>query len=524
MKRWPILHFCGVLLLMKTERVMSRYLPLTTAVREVADLLSDQPDKVVSLYGQLAEIEHSPGSDNQKSKQAAPLLSKLCALEFNRVESASLRLEKFVHLGATTKDNEMNEVCKRINKLDLRCEDWHLPESLWRDGIELVMKLEGRLAIHLAGGVLENTGMCIHPHFNCPYLPGSGVKGVARHAAWAKWNETKSFEDALKVAWTFGYPTGDTMPQKEKARTRPEKDYLDNFLALRKPEWFGKEGRYKSFAGLVSFLPAFPLAGGFKVVADVLTCHHPDYYKGENERATDDESPIPQFFPVIESGSRFRFVLRPLRSVGEAELPFGAEVLEWARAFLIEGMTLYGAGAKTAAGYGWFSYNPDEEKRRLAQQEEARKRRLLEEKSVAIQSELYALADPSPFQFGEMKKRFDELVAMATAERMELPGKQRIEDALNRMKKKLPQASPLDQLREKWAKQNMNAVIKSDIAKFDKQKPEQKKLIVELLREPEGVGAEIWSQIRQGQKGNIAKGVTALRTYCKNELKLGKMP
>jgi CRISPR type III-B/RAMP module RAMP protein Cmr6 len=483
---------------------------MPTAVAEVAELLSSNPEKVRKLYSQLEDIDRSMDSDNQKSKKADPLRRNLCAAEFDRVESASLRLRKFVHLGANTKDDEMNEVCKRINRADTRRVDWTLPAALIAEGLELVMKLEGRLAIHLAGGILENAGMCIHPHFNCPYLPGSGVKGVARHAAWAKWNESKSVEDALKVAWTFGYPTGD-------------KKGLDAFLVEKKPEWFGKEGKYKSFAGLVSFLPAFPVEGGFKAVADVLTCHHPKYYQGKEDRATDDESPIPQFFPVIESGSQFRFIIRPLRS-GGSELPTETEVLNWARDYLIEGMTLYGAGAKTAAGYGWFAYDPEEEIRRKALEAAAQQRQNLAASAEKLIAEIEACTDSAPELYRAWKQRFDDLLKTAEAERMELPGQQRLEDALNRMKKNLPQASPLDQLRERWLAQNPKAIINSDIKRFDKLKPEQKKLMVELLRESTGIGQEIWNEIRQGQKGDIANGVNAIRAYCKNELKLGKMP
>jgi|GEM_PF-1528999 len=491
---------------------MSRLIPLTTAAREVSDLLSD-PKKVARLYEQLAELERSPDTGKQKaeSSKAESLKKELCAAEFCRMESASLRLSKFVHLGATTKDDEIREVCKRMNRSDPRRADWHLPETLCRTGKEIVMKLEGRLTIHLAGGILENAGMCIHPHFNCPYLPGSGVKGVARHAAWAKWDESKHIDDALKVAWTFGYPTGD-------------KEGLDRFLAAERPEWFGQTGMYKSFAGLVSFLPAFPSAEGFKAVVDVTTCHHPKYYTGKKKRATDDEAPNPQFFPAIESGSSFRFILRPLRNHGGGELPSSADVLEWAREFLIEGMSLFGAGAKTAAGYGWFTYDPEEEKRWQAQLADKRKRQDIADKSTSLQKDTAGLTEPTPTQFSEMKKRFDELISEANAMRMELPGKQSLEDALNRMKKRLSQRSPLDQLRESWAAQNAKAVVNGEIKRFDKLKPDRKKLVVELLREPDGIGHEIWNEIRSGQKGAIANGVLAIRTYCKRELKLGKMP
>ncbi|NQU45088.1 hypothetical protein HQ520_17525, partial [bacterium] len=77
----------------------------------------------------------------------------------------------------------------------------------------LIMALQARLIINQAGGVLENAGLCLHRHFGFPVIPGSAVKGCARHAAWCEWDDTEEGEDkqrlAREIALTFGYPTGD---------------------------------------------------------------------------------------------------------------------------------------------------------------------------------------------------------------------------------------------------------------------------------------------------------------------------
>lgn len=487
--------------------------PTPTAPSELRNMLSGNFAAVSNAYAQIDSIMKGSLSDNKKHEQAEPYQESICSKEFDLVESASLRLRKFIHLGADCKRFEIKAVCDRINKSSMKrnSSSWALPAGVEAGGKSILLRLEGRLVIHLAGGILENAGMCIHPHFNCPFIPGSGVKGVARHAAWAKWDETKSVEDALKVAWTFGYPTGD-------------KKGLDAFLAQQKPEWFGEDGIYKTFAGSVAFLPAFPVEGDFKAVADIITCHHPDYYGGRKETATDDESPNPQFIPAIEAGSLFRFVVRPLGRMVGTEIPSSETVLAWAEQFLVEGMTLYGAGAKTAAGYGWFSYNQEEERARQAQQEQVLRRREFSERCTCFLAELEATEIPAQDQFDAMQKKMEELIADANAKKMELVGKQRMEEALSRMKKSLPQASPLDQLRSRWNMQLPKAIINGEIARFERQKSETKPLIVELLREKSGIGFEIWNQVRQGQKGDIAKGVDAIRAYCKNELKIGKMP
>lgn len=61
-----------------------------------------------------------------------------------------------------------------------------------RDIQFLHAQLQSRLLINMAGGVMENAGLCLD-RFGLPYLPGSAVKGCARRAALAalrEWCET----------------------------------------------------------------------------------------------------------------------------------------------------------------------------------------------------------------------------------------------------------------------------------------------------------------------------------------------
>ncbi len=195
--------------------------------------------------------------------------------------------------------------------------------------LSIAMKLEDRLIIDSAGGTSEHAGLCIHPHFGIPMIPGSAVKGAARHYLWEQWCETEEESEkqklAIELAEIFGFPTGDTT--------------LDEYLGNRDPS-----------AGKITFFAAFPY-GSAPLEVDVLTCHHPDYYsqkKDHPRKATDDEDPIPVFFPVVKKGATFEFVVRPL--------PRGDSALaERALELLTSALKTNGIGAKTAAGYGWFS-------------------------------------------------------------------------------------------------------------------------------------------------------------------------
>lgn len=243
---------------------------------------------------------------------------------FPRCDSASLRLEKFVRLGDNTKKAEIDAVVGKSQQ--------KIPQFRPIGASSFTATLGGRLIVNQAGGVLENAGLCLHPHFNAPYIPGSAVKGCARHAAWQAWKETEEGETkilaAKDVAEIFGYPTGD-------------KD-LDEYL---------KEncGYEKAQSGKVAFLAAVPETTA-TLVTDVVTCHHPKYYEGKQKKAFDDEEPIPCPFPAVEAGAKFVFTVVPA--------VFGYDVNSAIR-ILKQGLTWNGIGAKTSAGYGWFDIPED---------------------------------------------------------------------------------------------------------------------------------------------------------------------
>ena len=269
------------------------------------------------------------------------VVSILGGEKFPKCDSMSLRLDKFVRIGDNTKKEEINEVVKKSQG--------RIPVIFPNGAVSFTAKLGGRLIVNQAGGVLENAGLCIHPHFNAPYMPGSAIKGCARHAAWQAWNEAEEgkakIATAKEIAEIFGYPTGDSMPKK-KEDVEPGRVYLDEYL---KDKCEYKEG--DSHSGKVAFLAAVPETTA-KLVVDIVNCHHKDYYAGKETKpyATDDETPIPNFFPAVEAGASFKFSIVP---VGVNNLTERA--LHWLKI----GLSQNGIGAKTAAGYGWFDIPDD---------------------------------------------------------------------------------------------------------------------------------------------------------------------
>jgi len=198
-------------------------------------------------------------------------------------------------------------------------------------------QLEGRLAINLADSLIQNAGICLDRLFGLPYIPGSAVKGACRHAAL---EELKTAEGAQKEAvfTQFRAVFGTADNDFSKGDLKPLRHLLGQSSEDQK--------------GAISFLPAYPVNDA-KVVVDLTNVHYPDYYQRGRTEDQSRENPRPNPFPAVEIGAQFAFCL-VLNGVNEDK-----NLLEVAKRWLESALTIRGLGAKTAAGYGWFSIRPD---------------------------------------------------------------------------------------------------------------------------------------------------------------------
>lgn len=402
--------------------------------------------------------------DGDKGKWCIPKAVQAVVVKDEAVtcDNPSLRLAKFVRVGGDggNKQKELRAVCK-CQETNGAAPQLDLParaECVWGE-------LRSRLAVNLAGGILENANICLHPHFGYPYLPGSAVKGLARHAAWCEWNKLKGEAKqaiARRIATVFGYPTGDD-----------DDDGLDAALKA--------EGE-KDHAGCVAFLGAFP-EDKANIEVDVLTCHHAKYYSGSKPQATDDESPNVQAFPVVRAGVTFCFPLVPLRKCGEAEM-------KAAKKWLIEAIEVNGAGAKTAAGYGWFGD--------VLPQKEARYRNRLEAKRVRTRLSALVVRPITAETARELQKRAETLLTEAKALKVDESILQRLRDFQTRCNKAIPKESSLDILRRSW--ENEKKILK-DAKGFPSANAERKEAMLTLFAEAGTLPAQVYAKIRGGVKG-----------------------
>jgi CRISPR-associated protein Cmr6 len=221
--------------------------------------------------------------------------------------------------------------------------------------------LGGRLLINMGGGVQENAGMSLDRCFGLPFIPGTAIKGVARHSAlWDIRNTTDPADQKRKIRLallTFGFIASDIQ----------KGDFV--WAAHGNKQLVAEAGapftRNDLFKGTLSFLPAYPSEAP-QIIAEVLTPH-----PRAQDAARGQGDPRPIFFPSVDKGSSFAFAI-----IG-SWIPDGvdlSEVLAQAGQWLRSAITGQGIGAKTGAGYGWFEIDPQaEEKRRQLMDELANK-------------------------------------------------------------------------------------------------------------------------------------------------------
>ncbi len=223
----------------------------------------------------------------------------------------------------------------------------------------VVAQLEGRLAINLADG-FQNAGTCLDRLFGLPYIPGSAIKGVCRHVALAHVKAAPA-EKNRRLLQDFCLIFGTSKNDFEKGELNSWKDFGDEFGFERK--------------GSISFLPAYPLNEA-KIIVDLTNVHYPEYYRTGRTQDLRKEELLPNPFPAIEVGGQFAFCLVLSRTDQRESLL--TTTLQW----LEEALKTNGLGAKTAAGYGWFSIRNE-----LLEQLEEEQRR---EAAVALQTAEHA--------------------------------------------------------------------------------------------------------------------------------------
>lgn len=267
-----------------------------------------------------------------------------------------------------------------------------LREAVREDLVTFEAKTVWRLAVGMATNPALEIGLSLHPFLGFPFLSGSAVKGLTHHVAESEliskqeeWVEGELFPplpdvatlltllaDAELVKALFG--SLHLLPAGPDSRPRTARSLLERWLKL---DEFPHELQRRTLkllqdtGGLLAFYDAVPAEDGKSILQiDVMTPHYPKYYD-ERKPPSDDQDPTPLLFLAVRPGVKFHFAFR-IGALPRAEprdddekerarLLDGKnrqELAERVKTWLERGLERDGAGAKTAAGYGYFQVIP----------------------------------------------------------------------------------------------------------------------------------------------------------------------
>lgn len=455
-----------------------------------------------------------------------------------KCDSRSLYFDRFADPQA--KVDERNAWFRRVvalKPLPAKCGAWKTWLGNLGTGLKskcvLFAKLQARLMVNMAGGAMENAGLCLD-RFGVLYIPGSAVKGCARRIAIQNLLEAREAQESADrlarlladLALVFGWGEQDWKTRSDVvSKLKPKgNDTDEQFAQYCQKSWKEKRADFAyavgdtlwpdvsiaarhllpktdHFAGAVSFLPAYPLQLPLSdLELDVLTCHHPKYYQGDAKMpvALDTEEPNPVMFPAAAANIIFQFAVLPIRdhlsSLSQPDTKLHALAVEWLR----QGLETFGLGAKTAAGYGWFDASEDFNRQMLENEamETARLRKREEEEAEKLRRRK---------QEEERIKKFEQekqTLASLTPEQQE--------------DYKVAQLKP-DQFRAKLDSFLTNKV------------ETEKQAVVRALRlDPAALGSRrsFWDELKtkaQKKGGKFAQVEQSVRQISK-QLNLGKMP
>lgn len=266
----------------------------------------------------------------------------------------ALQLDKYSETGdQTAQKRALDQICQ-MDPLSIFADLYRR----WSDAIKglpdtttFICQTLTPLTLHLSrASALENAGICLHRIYGFVYLPGSGLKGMARAYAETVWLPTQPDQ---KQAWrqiedVFGWAPN---PERQRLISDPDHPAERRLVILG-----DQELEIKACCGSIIFHDAWPVAWPTLMV-DIVNNHHPDYYQApdnDNNHAPGDwENPVPVYFLCCKPGTKFLFALSKRRS----QVP--DELLQLAQEWLIGALCHQGAGAKANAGYGAFTVCED---------------------------------------------------------------------------------------------------------------------------------------------------------------------
>jgi len=267
-------------------------------------------------------------------------------LEVKDIDNFSLRLNRFtrIHYGNRDKYEFNIRDIKGSTNIDLnRIEKYYERiKNIYLNNLSILATNNWRLAIGIGSSSVYETSITLHHIYGVPYIPAQSIKGSLRSFIIQKY-----FFDELKKYDKYNDFEQDELYKKEK----DNKKY--------KHQWFIDIFGSNEQQGKVIFFDAFTKES--KIQLDIMNNHYQKYYNG-SESPTDTQNPNPINFLTLK-GSKFEIVIATKESIVLESENFKGDILDCVKDKLYQSLEIFGIGAKTSAGYGYFDIQKSEEEK-----------------------------------------------------------------------------------------------------------------------------------------------------------------
>ncbi len=248
-------------------------------------------------------------------------------LEVKDIDNFSLRLNRF-----TKKDYNYTKDKYEFNIRDIRGSTnieltkiekyYESIKNIYSNNISILATNSWRLAIGIGSASVYETSMTLHHIYGIPYIPAQSIKGSLRSFIIVKYfdsDEEKAFKDKAFI------------------------------------EIFGSNDQQ----GKVIFFDAFTREP--KIQVDIMNNHYQKYYNG-SESPTDTQNPNPINFLTLKN-SKFEIIIATKEPIILESEKFKGDILDCVKDELYQSLEIFGIGAKTSVGYGYFDIQKSEEEK-----------------------------------------------------------------------------------------------------------------------------------------------------------------
>ncbi len=249
-------------------------------------------------------------------------------LEVKDIDNFSLKLNKFIKVDYNYNKNKYNFSIKNSGATNIKPNKfekyYNSIKSIYSNSLSILATNNWRLALGIGSTSVYETSITLHHIYGVPYIPAQSIRGSLRSFIIVKYfggDEDKAFED-------------------------------DGFVKI-----FGSNDQQAK----VIFFDAFTKES--KIQLDIMNNHYQEYYNNL-EFPTDTQNPNPINFLTLK-GSKFEIVIATKESVVLEGKKFKGDILDCVKDEIYQSLEVFGIGAKTSVGYGYFNIQKSEEEKAL---------------------------------------------------------------------------------------------------------------------------------------------------------------